>query len=105
MENCQKNKYSSTFKKFAIDIRGASVMFVRGIFISSLWSFQNDQNQCPVNTLCLIDFEYFQEKTHVKRNKMPKANLKCTCRFTRLQTLDIIRAMSRTNNESHTFVL
>ena len=43
----------------------------------------------------------FQEKTLplVEGNKLPKANLKCTCRFTRLLNLDTVRVMSRTNRE------
>ena len=50
--------------------------------------------------LRLIHFEYFQEKTlHVEENKVPKANLKCSCRFTRLLNLDTVRMMSRTNSE------
>ena len=37
---------------------------------------------------------------HVEGNKIPKANLKCICRFTRftgLLNLDTVRAMSRTD--------
>ena len=30
---------------------------------------------------------------------MRKANLKCTCRFTRLLNLDTVRVMSKTNKE------
>ena len=53
------------------------------------------------SNLGLIGFEYFLRKKslHVDRNKMPKANLKCTCRFTRLLNLDTVRAMFRTNRE------
>ena len=47
MENCQKSRFCSALKRGAIDIRDASVMFVRGMCISTLWSFQN---QCRVNT-------------------------------------------------------
>ena len=51
----------------------------------------------------MIGFEYFfQEKTlnvELEGNKIPKANLKCTCRFIRLLNLDTVRAMSRTNRE------
>ena len=52
------------------------------------------------SNLGLIGFEYFWETTlHVEGNKIPKANLKCTCRFTRFLNLDTVRAMSRTNRE------
>ena len=48
--------------------------------------------------LHLSGFEYFKEKTlHVEGNKIPKANLKCTCRFTRLLNLDTVHQMSGTN--------
>ena len=48
----------------------------------------------------LISFEYFLGKPlHVEGNTMPKANLKCTCRFTWLLNLDTVRGMSRTNRE------
>ena len=50
MEKCQKSRYSSVLKKVAIDVRGVSVMFVRGACIYMLWSFQN---KCHVNTLML----------------------------------------------------
>ena len=48
MENCLKSRYFSALIKVVIDIRGTSVMFVKGMCISTLWSFQN---QCHVNTL------------------------------------------------------
>ena len=59
MENGQKNRYSSALEKVTIDIRGASVMFLRGMCISTLWSFQN---QCRVNTFMLetIVFDWFK---------------------------------------------
>ena len=74
-------------------------MFVRGMCISTLWSFQN---QCRIQkyfhvgrNLSLIHFEYVQRKAlHVEGNKTPKANLKCTCRFTRLLNLDTVCMMS-----------
>ena len=80
-------------------------MIVRGMCISTLWSFQN---QCRVfkyfhvrSNLGLIGFEYFFRKKTlpVEGNKILKANLKCTCRFTRLLSLDTVRIMSRTNRE------
>ena len=78
-------------------------MFVRGMCICTLWSFQN---QCRVNTFMIgatsvySVLNFFQEKTlHVEGNKIPKANLKCTCRFTRRFNLDTVHAMSRTNRE------
>ena len=50
--------------------------------------------------LGLIGFEHFVGKTlHVEGNKTPKANLKCTCRFTRLLNPDTVRAMSRANRQ------
>ena len=75
------------------------------------------QNQCHVpavqvtlcrcfhvrGNLCLIHFEYFREKTlRVEGNIIPKTNLKCTCRFTRLLNLDTVRIMSRTNTDCAT---
>ena len=53
------------------------------------------------SNLGLIGFEYFfwEKALHVKGNKIPKANLICTWRFTRLLNLDTVRAMSRTNGE------
>ena len=49
------------------------------------------------SNFCLIDFEYFQEEIlHVEGNKIPKANLKCTCRFLRLLNLDTVRETTRT---------
>ena len=50
IENCQKSTYFSALKKVAIDIRSASVMFVKGMCISMLWSFQN---RCRVTTFML----------------------------------------------------
>ena len=48
MENCRKSRFCSALKKGCNRyIRGASVMFVRRMCISTLWSFQN---QCRVNT-------------------------------------------------------
>ena len=63
MENCQKVDFALHLK-VAIDTRDASVIVVRGICISTLWSFQN---QCYVNShvrsnLGLIGFEYFLGK-------------------------------------------
>ena len=47
-----------------------------------------------------IGSEYFLEKTlYVERNKIPEANLKCTCRLTRLLNIDTVCAMSGTNRE------
>ena len=40
--------FCSALEKVAIDIRDASVMFVRGRYLSTLRSFQN---QCRVNIL------------------------------------------------------
>ena len=55
------------------------------------------------SNLCLIHFEHFQEKTlHAEGNNIPEANLKCTCRFTRLPHLDTVRIMSKTNIEGVT---
>ena len=50
------------------------------------------------SNLGLIGFEcFFLENTlHVEGNKIPEANLKCTCRFTRFLNLDTVRAMSGT---------
>ena len=46
-----------------IDIRGASVMFVIRMCISTLWSFQNQYPfMLEATYLRLIGFEYFQEK-------------------------------------------
>ena len=50
MENCLKSRYFSALMRVAVDIRGTSVMFVKRMCISTLWSFQN---QCHVNTLML----------------------------------------------------
>ena len=50
MENCLKSRYFSALMRVVVDIRGTSVMFVKGMCISTLWSFQN---QCHVNTLML----------------------------------------------------
>ena len=84
-------------------------MFVRGMCIFTLWSFQN---QCPLIStgdnyaeilLCSEEppfdsFEYFlEEGLHVEENNTPKANLKCTCRITRLLNFDTVLMMSRNN--------
>ena len=55
----------------------------------------------PVRSnLGLTGFKYFSGKTlHVEGNKTPKANLKCTCRSTRLLNLDTVRVMFGTNRE------
>ena len=47
---------------------------------------------CHVRSnLLLIDFEYFLEKNlNAEVTKIPKANLKCTCRLTRLFNLDAL---------------
>ena len=50
------------------------------------------------SNLHLIHSECCQEKAlHVEGNKVPKANLKCTCRFTGLLNIDTVRMMSRAN--------
>ena len=58
------------------------------------------------SNLHLIGSNIVRKKTlHVEGNKIPKANLKCTCRFTRLFNFNTVRALSRTNSEvtkSHT---
>ena len=86
---------------------GASVMFMRWMCVSTLWSFKINvvlfstgdtvQKYFHVRSnLHLIHFKYFQEKIlHVEGNKIPKVNLKCTCRFTRLLNLDTFRMVSR----------
>ena len=56
----------------------------------------------PVSSnLGWIGFEYFfwKKTLHVEGNKILKANLKCTCRFTRLFNLDTVGVMSGTNRE------
>ena len=65
-----------------MDIRGESVMFARGVCISTFRSFQN---QCHVNTsmlgatsVCLV-LNIFRKTLHVEGNKIP------------------VSAMSRTN--------
>ena len=62
-----------------VDIRGESVMFVRGVYISTLWYFHN---QCRVNTftlgatsVCLV-LNILGKTLHFEGNKVPKANLK-----------------------------
>ena len=42
---------------------------------------------------------------NVEGNKIPKANFKCACRFTRLLNLDTVHAMSRTNKPNSYVVL
>ena len=65
IENLQRSRYSSALKKVAVDIRGASVMFVRGMCISTLWSFSKSMS-CKYfhvrSNLRLIDFELFMLK-------------------------------------------
>ena len=52
------------------------------------------------SNLGLNGFEDLLEKIlFVEGNKVPKANLNSTCRFTRLLNLDTVRSMSRTNRE------
>ena len=58
----------------AIDIRGASVMFVIGMCISMLWSFQNQYTFMLEATSVSLVLNIFREKTHVEGNKIPKAN-------------------------------
>ena len=46
----------------------------------------------------LTHFEHFHEKIlHVEVNRIRKANLKSTCKLTRLLNVDTVRMMSRTN--------
>ena len=55
------------------------------------------------SNLRLIHFEYFQEKIiQVEGNKIPKANLKYTCRFIRFLNLDTVCMMSRTKIDAAT---
>ena len=44
----------------------------------------------------LTHFEYFHEKApHAEGNKIPKANLKCICSFTRLLNFDTVGRLGR----------
>ena len=60
------------------------------------------------SNLHLTHFENFQEKAleektlHVEGNKIPKLNLKCTCRFTPLLNLDTVCMMFRSNIDGAT---
>ena len=105
----QKSRFCSDFKRFnryqgyISYVYESKVYFYVVVFSKSMSSYLVQGTLCRNTFMLAVTCVQFilnvvRKKTfHVEGNKVPKANLKCTCRFARLLNLDTVRMMSRTN--------